>query len=309
MSLDGVTLIDSHIHIYPQREIGERLKGEYEILDYGEKAGVTFSPYGGDVEDAVAAIAAASFDRAAVLNIFEIQGWPGPPQATYWPKEPPLAEHREDLVESNVWTCGLASDHPELIPFISVHPGVMNDADLKLHVEEMFGSHGAAGIKIHPNSQRINPAAPRMWPVYELCVEAGAPIIAHSGVDKRGQGLANPSSFGPMLDAFPNLKLVLAHLGGGVWRDAAPFAEQYPVARFDLCEIIEWIDATDGPTEKELAQLIKSIGAERVLLGSDFPWYDLDRTMELVYGLPLLSTEEKEAIVGRNAQRLLELEL
>jgi predicted TIM-barrel fold metal-dependent hydrolase len=44
-----------------------------------------------------------------------------------------------------------------------------------------------------------------------------------------------------------------------------------------------------------------------VLLGTDFPWYDLDRTLERLMALPLLAREEKEAIAGANAARLLSL--
>ena len=43
------------------------------------------------------------------------------------------------------------------------------------------------------------------------------------------------------------------------------------------------------------------------MMGSDFPWYDLDHTVERVMGLPLLSTEEKEGILGANALNILNL--
>ena len=43
------------------------------------------------------------------------------------------------------------------------------------------------------------------------------------------------------------------------------------------------------------------------MMGSDFPWYDLDDTSERVMELPLLSKEEKESILGANAVRLLSL--
>jgi hypothetical protein len=45
------------------------------------------------------------------------------------------------------------------------------------------------------------------------------------------------------------------------------------------------------------------------MLGTDFPWYDLDRTVELVMELPVLSAGEKEEILGANAVRILNLPL
>ena len=50
--------------------------------------------------------------------------------------------------------------------------------------------------------------------------------------------------------------------------------------------------------ERELARLIQDIGTDRVMMGSDFPWYDLDQTVDRVMTLPLLSMEEKEGIIG-----------
>ena len=74
---------------------------------------------------------------------------------------------------------------------------------------------------------------------------------------------------------------------------------------FDCCEVIEWNGAPNAPSDMQMAQLIKDIGSERVMMGSDFPTYDLDHSVESVMKLPLLSDEEKEAILGANAARIL----
>lgn len=309
MNLDGVLLIDSHIHIYPTREEGAELKRSYEIPDYGAKADVVFSERGGALDEASEAMDEAGVASAAVLNIYEIPGWPSPPGGRWWPTSPPHAERRDELVASNEWLCGLKDAERRLLPFISVHPGVMTAADTLAHTEDMFERAGARGVKLHPTGQRIDPADPGLDAVYAFCAERGAPVIAHSGVDVKGQGLADLEAFVPVLERNPRLKLVLAHLGGGLWEHAEAFAARFPHAYFDLCEIIEWTEAEHGPTREQLGGLIKRIGPQRVLMGSDFPWYDLDRTVDLVLSLPGLSDEERIGIVGRNAAGLLELEV
>jgi hypothetical protein len=307
VNLEDVLLIDSHIHIYPSREIGDGLKSSYQILDYGEKADVIFSKRSGVLRDATDAMNEAHIGAAAVLNIFEVPGAPRPPSGRWWPATPPHAHLSEDLASSNERICALAEEDRRLLPFVSVHPGVMSTAETVAHLESLFSERGARGVKLHPTTQRIDPADPAMSGVYELCVERGVPVIAHSGTDKQGEGLADLEAFAPVLERFPLLKLVLAHLGGGVWQYAQAFAERYPHAFFDLCEIIEWTDSERGPTRDELGRLIHEIGATRVLMGSDFPWYDLDRTVDLVLDLPHLADEERIAIVGQNAARLLDL--
>ncbi|GAI54067.1 unnamed protein product, partial [marine sediment metagenome] len=50
-------------------------------------------------------------------------------------------------------------------------------------------------------------------------------------------------AFAKILKAFPELRLVLAHMGGGAWRQLLELAQAYPNAYFDCCEIMEWTGA------------------------------------------------------------------
>ncbi len=53
----------------------------------------------------------------------------------------------------------------------------------------------------------------------------------------------------------------------------------------------------------EEVRLIRTLGVERVLFGSDFPWYDPERDIAFLSELPL-SEGERCAILGENAARL-----
>jgi predicted TIM-barrel fold metal-dependent hydrolase len=115
-----------------------------------------------------------------------------------------------------------------------------------------------------------------------------------------------PEAFIPVLDEHPRLKLVLAHLGGGAWRSIATVAERFEQVWFDLSEINAWTGAELAPTSAELAELIRTVGTHRVLAGSDFPWYEPADMVARVRALPGLDDAEVEAILGQNAQALLE---
>jgi predicted TIM-barrel fold metal-dependent hydrolase len=141
--------------------------------------------------------------------------------------------------------------------------------------------------------------------MYELCADAGLVVLSHSGPGPAGAaGSARPSDFAPVLRKWPDLRLVLAHLGGASWRETAAVAADFPQLVFDLSEIIEWTGAPHAPSASELSALIRSIGADRVMLGSDFPWYDPLRTADRVAGLPRLSNAERAAILGGTAMRV-----
>ena len=88
------------------------------------------------------------------------------------------------------------------------------------------------------------------------------------------------------MKAHPRLHLLLAHLGGASWHQIRAFAAAFPSVSFDLCEIIAWTGAPGAPTADELGRLIRDIGPERVLFGTDFPWYEVDRTIDQLMDLP-----------------------
>jgi len=143
--------------------------------------------------------------------------------------------------------------------------------------------------------------------VYEACRDMGLTVLSHTGSARGGETYADPNGFAAVLEGFPGLTVMLAHLGGGRWRQTAELAAAFRGLVFDLCEIIAWTGAPNAPTGHELSALIREIGAERVMLGTDFPWYDLDRTEQQVMELPALGPEEKEGILGANAVRILGL--
>lgn len=311
-----VLKIDSHLHLYETKDIGAFEKGDYGIWEYGQKADVKFSNYDGDLEDTLEAMESAGFAKAIVVNLFStrgvmeraVAGMSGRMSASEREAEIRKVEagFADSLREFNVDACERVKGHENLIPFIALDAIAMPGKEGAAHLREMVEKHGARGVKLHGPAQGFNMSDERMWPSYAACQEMGLPIVAHSGPDKLGFGYAEPRAFAGMLASFPDLKVIIAHMGGGTWGQARELAEAYPNAYFDCCEIIEWVGgATNAPAEDEFAQLICDIGPSRVFMGSDFPWYDLDRTVEQVMSLPLLSNEEKEGMLGAYAQEAL----
>lgn len=309
-------IIDSHMHVYRTAAEGLRDKEAYQIWEYGEKDDVHYSQYPGVVADALKALEEAGASRAVVVNLFAVSlerehALAGlPPGLSGAAREEAIrgidATMGERLRASNHWLCDEAAKHAQIVPFIAVDPGVLTPEENVAHIREMVG-RGARGLKLHPVLQGFSPDDQRMLPVYETCVQLGIPIVSHSGPAQGNWQYAEPRAFAAVLAAFPRLTLVLAHLGGGAYRQLPEIARRYPNATFDCCEIIEWTGGSTAPTDRELAQLILEVGPERVMMGTDFPWYDVDHTAQRVRELPLLSDEQKEGILGANAVRILGL--
>ena len=63
------------------------------------------------------------------------------------------------------------------------------------------------------------------------------------------------------------------------------------------------MDLLDGPG---FLELVRAFGADRVLFGSDSPWSSQKESREWIEA-QALTGEERAAILGGNAQRLLEM--
>ena len=312
--------VDSHIHIFftPEESLWYT---DYKIWEYGKKDDVAYSgkmPTSGCpshlnyVEDVLQTLDNSGFDQGLVLNLFPgdivkqqaIEALPNEMPASAREKairEIDLRVH-EEMVQYNTKACAQLKNHPQLHSFVSVNPTASIDIDHYRMLEELKRDHGAKGIKMHHALYERDASDPCIDEIYQASIDLDMPIVAHCGRCQTRQH-SDPNAFYDALKKFPALRLVVAHVGGSSWQQTKRLADAFPNIGFDICEIIEWMGAPNGPSNKDLAQLIKDIGTHRVFLGSDYPWYDIEHSKELLMGLPLLSREEKDRIVGDNAIR------
>ena len=128
---------------------------------------------------------------------------------------------------------------------------------------------GAAALKLHPVHGGFRVDDPALFGAYSVLVERGVPLVVHCGTSSFPGAVneyADPALLYPVLRAFPDLDVVLAHGGRGWWYDAAAFlALSHPTvwielsglppkrlptyyARHDLDRLARrWIFGTDWP--------------------------------------------------------------
>ncbi|MGA1838740.1 amidohydrolase family protein [Herbiconiux sp. 11R-BC] len=300
--------VDTHLHAYADAAEGLYDLTAYPIVEYGEKPDVEFAGVAGTIDDALRALDDAGFDYAALLGSYELPELPHPAgDARHWPVPPSHADHAGALIAYNRWLCDMGAAHPKLLPFVTANPAVMTSAESAAHLAEAFGDWGARGLKLHPIAIRTHPDDPGLAGVYEACADAGAPIVFHSGPDVRGYGWSEPVALAAAGAAHPRTTFILAHLGGAKWPVVAELAAANPGLYFDLSEIVMWIGASKGPDATQIVELIRAVGADRITLGSDFPWYAPGATADIVEGLPGLGAQERAAILGETAARILRL--
>jgi predicted TIM-barrel fold metal-dependent hydrolase len=314
--LSDPTVVDVHVHVFA--DAADPLRDGYDIWEYGERDGVEFGERRGTVDDLLGALTGSPCSHCVVLGMFvpdaEMatgrQAMPAAldgDEAVAWEVELRRALP-ERLRAYNQWILSTAQQSPHLTPLVAADPNVLGGEAGAAHLR-WAAEAGAKGIKVHPVIQGFFPDDPRLNASYDACEELGLTVLSHSGTSRANPQFADPFAFASVMKAHPRLHLLLAHLGGSSWHQIREFAAAFPTVSFDLCEIIAWTGAPGAPTADELGRLIRDIGAERVLFGTDFPWYELDRTIDQLMELPHLSDEERRGILGENAVRRMGLVL
>lgn len=200
----------------------------------------------------------------------------------------------------NSWAKEIMSDR--IYPFGSVHP----DAEDACDELEQIKKSGLYGIKLHPDYQNFFADDEKAYPIYEKCQMLGLPVLFHAGYDPLSPDKVHgkPKAFAQVHNDFPNLTMILAHLGGMYrWEQV----ERY-IAGTDG-EVYLDISFTAGEIgRKILERIINKHGADRILMASDCPWDSPANEISMIKKLDI-SEDDKKKILYKNAARLLKIQL
>jgi len=184
-------------------------------------------------------------------------------------------------------------EHPgRLAGYAAIHP----DAEDPAGLAEKARSLGLKGFKIHPDMQKFALDEPRAMEMF-AAIEGKMPIIIHTG-DKRHE-YSRPRQMKKVLDAFPKLTCICAHLGGwSEWEDAWKALSGYEQAYVDTASSLY------AMTPEEGRRIVRKYSRERVVFGVDYPMWTPKEELERFLALGL-SDGEQERILYRNAEELL----
>lgn len=210
----------------------------------------------------------------------------------------------------------------------------MHEPDLA--VKEVDRAATLPGVRGFYLATRVNDrelSDQAFFPVYERIEALGLPIFLHPifvlAPERLGRFyltnlLGNPFEtaiaaahlvFGGVLDRFPQLAIVLPHAGGAFpWlvgrlnRGWEKRQDLKHIAHGPVEYLRRFYYDTIGYSDDVLDYLVRVIGADRVLMGSDYCFpIAYERPVEVVAAHGGLDDAAKRAITGENARRLLRL--
>lgn len=160
---------------------------------------------------------------------------------------------------------------------------------------------GLSGVKLHPDIQRVDIDDRRLFELYSA-IEGRLPLYLHMGDDRPQYQYSSPDKLAHILDEFPRLTVVAAHLGGyKAWDAAVPLLEHRENVYFDTSSAL-WAMSTERANE-----IISHLGTERVMFGTDYPVKNTDEEVQRVLALRL-TDDELEDIFWNNAARFLHID-
>ncbi|MDP4109220.1 MAG: amidohydrolase family protein, partial [Bacillota bacterium] len=138
---------------------------------------------------------------------------------------------------------------------------------------------------------------PDMMPVYKA-LEGKLPVLIHMGDEHRDS--SSPKRLRKVLDLFPGLTVIAAHLGGyRKWDDSIKYLLGKNVY-FDTSSSLFMLD------KLKATEIIRGHGVKKVLFGSDYPMWSHEEELRRFLNLGL-TPEENELILWKNASSLLKI--
>lgn len=278
-------IIDFHTHIFPpmMREDRARYSEQdpcFELLYANPKAKIATA------EEIINSMDREGIDISVVFNI----GW---------------ASH--DLCrETNDYIMEAIARYPNrLIGFCSIQPLAGEKAVDEIKRCIRGGVKGIGELRCDTQGFDLADEAV-MAPIVRVAVEHQLVVLTHAsepvGHSYSGKGTITPDILYRFIQSFPDLNLVCAHWGGGL-----PLYALMPEVAGALSNV--YFDTAASPFlyhDNIFQHVSEIVGANKILFGSDYPLIEQSRIVRSVRALDL-PEEEKDMILGGNAQRLLNL--
>lgn len=221
----------------------------------------------------------------------------GVERAVCWP----MVSYTREMAADNEAIYEGMKAHPErIIGFGGVNPLLGLDK-ARDELRRCIEVYGFKGIKLNGARDGYYIDDPELsLPLVEMIAKAGLVLAFHCGSNDFEK--THPFRIAKVSDAFPNLPIMVIHMGGAGRPDlhdaAIEFAEQYP----------QWYLVDSEADYRKVLQAVETLGADRICYGSDTPFCP----MRFEWGIRQvvyqdLKAEERAKVLGGNMAGLLQL--
>ena len=207
----------------------------------------------------------------------------------------------------------VAQDSGRLFGFLSVDPTQPRwEEELRFGHQEL----GMKGVKLLPMYAGFCVDEERLTPLWEYCNENGLPVLMHMGTTFIAQAPLEctlPRTIEPVAVKYPDLKLILAHLGHPYEGECVVTIRKHPNVYADVSALHY------RPFQLyQSLMLVQEYGVwNKLLFGTDFPFTTVNDSADGIRhlndmlegtALPRLDLDEIESMIYRDTLNLLGIE-
>lgn len=239
-----------------------------------------------------------------------------------------LQESQENKISELIIIAGFKKDDPDTTENLinltkevkNVH--VIASLDIKKYsqkdlrqLEEYLKKNQIKGIKIYTGYQHIFPNNSRCTPIYKICEKYNVPVIFHSGDTLAGYvkdpkvKYAHPLHIDDVATDFPNLKIVIAHMGNPWFLDCAEVIHKNPNVYADISGLVvgdQFEISYKNLMKRKIEDLLAYVGENKLLYGTDWPLCPTKEYLRFIKTLRL-SKKAREKLLYKNAQKIFNL--
>lgn len=255
-------VIDTHNHVFPDKiaqRAAQSIRDYYQLPLYGD----------GTLAGMIAGAGECRVEHFVVCS---------------------AALHPDKVRTANEFIAVQRARDARIISIGTTHAGVRDQVEVFRQIE----AFGLAGVKIHPEFQGFSIDDERLFPAWEEAARIGLPVLFHVG-DAHSE-LSSPRRLYRVMERFPELIVVAAHMGGYQKKEEAACLVGTH-AYFDTSQWFYYM------SEAELIDRIEKHGAHKVLYGCDYP-LNLPGTEILRLAATALDETQKRMIFYENAKSL-----
>ncbi|WP_228549439.1 amidohydrolase family protein [Dietzia sp. SYD-A1] len=277
LGLPGI--IDVHTHFMPERVMAK-------VWDYfdgaGPKVGRTWPITYREAED----------ERVERLRSYGVLAFSSM-----------LYPHKADMAAwLNSWSADFAARHPDCLHTATFFPEPAAGEYVRDAIES-----GARVFKSHIQVGEYDPRDPLLDPVWGQLSEARVPTVIHCGSGPVAGPFTGPEPIAGVLERYPEVPLIIAHMGMGEYSGFLDLAERYSAVYLDTTmAFTDFVEEITPFPDSERGRLVDL--EHKILLGTDFPNipYPFAHQLDALAGLGL-GDDWLRSVWHGNAARLFDL--
>lgn len=179
-----------------------------------------------------------------------------------------------------------------------------------------FSKKMISGLKLYPGYYHYYPTDKICHPLYKLCLKYDVPVIFHSGdtfgVRPPRLKHCHPFIFDDLAVDFPDLKIIIAHLGNPWLTDTAELLYKNKNIYADVSGLFygDWMPGTryGNLMAEKIDELTIFASAKKLLFGTDWPLAPMKDYIKFVGGLGF-SKADLDLTMYKNAANLFKIKV